>query len=536
MIGQRIGNRGIDLGTLFDRAAARHPDTRITLLEPLPLAPTLPLDTTVERLADAVADIADRLHAAGVSRGDRVVVHKRNSFDISLAACAIVRVGALPVLLSPALDGATVAGLIARVSTARLDGATPSVAPYLLTDTAALRGNLAGHDVGCLVSGLLLAEGEYPGATALHGLDPGVRRAPVRSALHAPTLVTHTSGTTGLPKLAVHTNFGLQARYRPQAAASALARRRGPVVMHVSYVHSRLFTFVAIALLRGFPLAVLDTDDPAVAGELFTRLRPIALEAHPNSFMRWEELADDPRRPLASVRYFSSTFDAIHPRTVRRLLGASDQRRPLFVQLYGQSETGPTVVSWFSRRSVSDARGRRVGRPFPLMTAVRVVSRDGRPATAASPGFIEVRTDGRVRTYLGEDERYAQQLDDGWWRMGDLGYLTRGALHLLDREVDEIPGLGSTLAVEDRLFAAFPELTEVVIVPDGARALPIVCTRGDRPIDPQRWAQAVAALPLMSPPRHVRLDELPQTATTKVKRLELARTVAAARPAAPTAG
>jgi acyl-coenzyme A synthetase/AMP-(fatty) acid ligase len=340
-----------------------------------------------------------------------------------------------------------------------------------------------------------------------------------------PALVTHTSGTTGIPKLAMHTGLTLQARYRPQASVAAMVRRRCPVALHVSFVHSRLYTALAVTMLRGFPLIVLADNDPDRAADLFAAHRPGVLETHPNSFMRWECLADDPRRPLASVRYFSSTFDAIHPRTVRRMLAASAYPRPVFGQLYGQSEVGPVAARAFTRQRPQDADGRCVGMPFPGMTDVRVVSRDGRRPSRDSPGHIEVRTDGRIVTYLGEPQRYEGQRRGPWWRMGDLGYRTRwGCLHLLDREVDEIDGFGSTLAVEDTLFTHLDELVEVIILPAPAGPpVPVICTAEDRPLDVDRWAAAVSTLPPMARPVQRRLGELPQTATTKIKRLELAR-------------
>jgi acyl-coenzyme A synthetase/AMP-(fatty) acid ligase len=297
------------------------------------------------------------------------------------------------------------------------------------------------------------------------------------------------------------------------------------VAVHVSFVHSRLFTALAIALLRGLPLIMLVDDSPEHVADVFARLRPGVVEAHPNSFMAWEQLADDPRRPLAEVKYFSSTFDAIHPRTVHRMLRASRHRFPVFAQLYGQSEVGPVVGRIFTRRRREDADGRCVGFPFPGMTGVRVVSRDGRPVSESSPGYIEVRTNGRVLTYLGEQERYARQEDDGWWRMGDVGYRTRwGCLHLLDREVDVIPGFGSSLAAEDTLFSRLEDLIEVVIVPgEDGRPIPVVSTRDDRPLDLAAWAVAVSSLPSMAAPIQWPLRDLPKTATTKIKRLELAR-------------
>jgi acyl-coenzyme A synthetase/AMP-(fatty) acid ligase len=160
---------------------------------------------------------------------------------------------------------------------------------------------------------------------------------------------------------------------------------------------------------------------------------------------------------------------------------------------------------------------------------VRVVSRDGRPPSKANPGYIEVRSDGRTKTYLGEQERYDQQVSDGgWWRMGDVGYRTKfGCVHLLDREVDLIDGFGSTLAVEDVLFGKLAELSEVVIVagPDG-QAVPVVSVKGDQRLDLAAWRRAVVGLPPMADPVQWLHEDLPQTATIKVKRLELARMLA----------
>lgn len=510
---QRIGNRGIRLGRMLERAAAKHPTNTVRLDHDLDIAPEAGRLVTVPALADLVDDFASRLWAAGVRPGERVVVHKSDGFDITLLALATARIGAVPALLSPQLDGETVLALVKRAERPHLvtDGAKLAVLPAGVFDDAA---------------SVLLTSGSHAGAVELRGLAGSPRVAPVDNPPDHPTLITHTSGTTGIPKLAVHTGRTLQARYRPQYAVTRpVLPRRETIAIHVSFVHSRLFTALAISLYRGFPIVVMVDSDPGRAADLFAQVKPGVLEAHPNSFMAWEDLADDPRGPLDNVKLFSSTFDAIHPRTVHRLLHASRRRLPLWGQLYGQSEIGPTVVRGYTKRRSPEADGRCVGMAFPGMTGVRVVSRNGEPPSKDNPGYVEIRSDGRVVTYLGEDERYAAQLTDGWWRMGDVGYRTRwGCLHLLDREVDVIEGFGSTLAAEDTLFTRLPQLAEVIIIPgvDG-RAVPVVCTKDDVPLDLDSWRKAVAGLAPMAEPVQLRHEELPQTATTKVKRLELAR-------------
>lgn len=511
---QRIRNRGIGLGRLLERAASRHPANVVLLDHDLDIAPEAGRRMTVPELADVVDDVGSRLWAAGVRPGQRVVVYKSDGFDITLLALAAARIGAVPALLSPKLDGATVAELVRRAEY-----------PHLVTDAAKIADELPDQ-VFRDTARVLLTSGSHPGAVELRALAGTPRVRPVDMPPDHPALITHTSGTTGVPKLAVHTSRTLQARYRPQYAVTRpVLRRRETIAIHVSFVHSRLFTALAISLHRGFPIVVMVDSDAGRAADLFARVRPGILEAHPNSFMSWEELADDPREPLAGVKLFSSTFDAIHPRTMHRLLHASKRRLPLWGQLYGQSEIGPTVVRGYTKHRSPDADGRCVGMPFPGMTGVRVVSRNGRRPSRENPGYVEIRSDGRVVTYLGEQERYDAQLTNEWWRMGDVGYRTRwGCLHLLDREVDLIEGFGSTLAAEDTLFTKLDELAEVIIIPgaDG-RALPVVCTKNDVPLDLDAWRRAAATLPPMAEPVQLRHEDLPQTATTKIKRLELVR-------------
>ncbi|MER5448920.1 AMP-binding protein [Streptomyces sp. NPDC002766] len=505
--------RAFCLGPLFRRAADRHGAVFVTLDRPLDTHPALGVDLTYTALADVVEELSGRLWEAGVRPSEQVVVHKADNVDIVLLTCAVSRIGAVPVLLSPALAGPVAGELVARLGR-----------PWLVTDRATLEGSLRGVE---LPVRRILCVDPAPGAEHLEKYAGAARPAPVRLHPREPALITHSSGTTGVPKLAVHCANTMWNRLVPQQAMGWPTRGE-TAALHMSFVHSRFYHLLGVLLHFGSPLVLITDPDPARVGPLLVRHRPGIVETHPNTFVLWEELADAPGGPLSRVKSYGSTFDAIHPRTVRRLLDASKRRTPWLIQLYGQSETGPVAFQWFTRRSAGRADGRRVGIGIPGFTRVRVTGPDGRPAAPGAPGRIEARTRGRILTYLGMRDRYERQLTDGWWDMGDMGCRGRlGVLRLIDREIDRIDSVDSNLAVEDTLMERLEELREVVIVPGADREpVPVVCVRGERPLDPERWRRATADLPALAEPRQWRFEDLPMTATWKVKRVEISRMLA----------
>lgn len=507
-----FSDRGFYLGPMFQQAADRHGAVPVTLDRPLDVNPVLGLDLSYPILAALVDELSGRLWEAGVRPSEQVAVHKTDNVDIVLLTCAVSRIGAVPVLLSPGLQGHVVGQLLERLHE-----------PWLLTDRAKLTGPLRDIGVADLVRQTLSVD-DAPGAVPLDKYAGAPPHTPVRLHPREPALITHSSGTTGVPKLAVHCANTMWNRLVPQKAMGWPTRGE-TAALHMSFVHSRFYHLLGVLLHFGSPLLFITDPEPAAAGPLLARHRPGIVETHPNTFVLWEELADAPGAPLARVRSYGSTFDAIHPRTVQRLLGASKRRSPWLMQLYGQSETGPVAFQWYTRRSAARADGRRVGIGIPGFTRVRIADSAGRRAQPGTPGRIEARTRGRILTYRGAQQQYDRQLGDGWWQMGDMGYRNRwGALYLIDREIDQIDSVHSNLEIEDTLMSRLDELREVVIVPGADREpIPVVCVRGEHPLDPRRWQAATADLPAMADPRQWRFDELPMTSTWKVKRVEITR-------------
>ncbi|MEU3664439.1 class I adenylate-forming enzyme family protein [Streptomyces sp. NPDC032940] len=509
-----IQKRGLHIGLLPEMAAAVNPTTPIHLDHDLEVFPEAGRRLTVAQYAEHVDDLAARLWAAGVRPDERVVIYKTANADHWMLAAAISRIGGVVVNLSPALDARTVGILIERVGR-----------PTLLTDGTKL-DLLADVPLADLTRRVLTSAGDRPGATSLAELAGAPRVKPVVRPIDEAAVITHTSGTTGIPKLVVHTPRTQGIRLVPQWRLLSLMRKKETVAIHVPFVHSRMVAAMSLALLKEYPVLLMRETDPAEVAETFLEHRPALIEALPNSLMEWEHLAEDPRAPFGSVKVFSSTFDAIHPGTMSKLLKASDRRGALFFQIYGQSEVGPAVGRAYFRRSAHKANGRCVGWAMPFGAArVRVVSRDGGRPTEHNPGRIEVAWPGLAKSYFGEQERYDSNRKGEWWGTGDVGYFTRlGCLHLLDREVDMVPGVRSSLEIEDVVLSKLDELTELVVVQGpNSEPVPVVCTVGDRPLDLGRWRAAVADFPQLADPVQLPQAELPRTATLKVQRLELAR-------------
>ncbi|KWV33342.1 class I adenylate-forming enzyme family protein [Micromonospora rifamycinica] len=513
VIHSSIRKDGLHLGLVPQLAAARNASTLLTLDHDLDVLPDAGRRLTVAQIAGHVDDLAGRLWAAGVRPGEHVAIYKSANFDVWVLASATSRIGAVPVLLSPALDAATIGALLGRLEQ-----------PNLLTDDRKL-DELADVPLADLTRRVLTVAGGRPGAVSLADLAGAPRVEPVSRQFDEAAMITHTSGTTGLPKLVVHTPETMGARLTPQWRLLSLMRKRETVAIHISFVHSRMFAAMALALFFEMPVLLMRESDPERVAELFLENRPGFIEVLPNSLMEWERLTEDRRKPFASIKYFSTTFDAIHPRTMSRLLRSSERRGALFFQIYGQSEVGPAVGRPYFRNSAHRANGRCVGWAMPGCARIRVVSRDGKRPSESNPGYIEVAWPGLAKTYFAEQDRYDTNRTDEWWRTGDVGYRTKlGCLHMFDREVDMIPGLRSALEVEDVMLGALDELTELVVVPGpNSEPVPVICTEDDRPLDLDRWRSAAARFPQLAEPIQLPQAELPRTGTLKVQRIALAR-------------
>ncbi|MFI1916223.1 AMP-binding protein [Nocardia sp. NPDC020380] len=463
-------------------------------------------------IADAAARAATLFEETGIRPGDYCAVWLDAPLDIMIVIAALSAVGGVPVLISPALDAETLARMLEPVTITRIVTTFDRLAKCEQVQT------LTQVDDWAELAGRL-------------PVTPPRRTSAVSMPGSAPYVVTHTSGTTGVPKLVQYTRKAADHQGYAQEVPAILGRLRGYAAVAVSPVHFRTVSGLLCALRRNVPLIVLADHSAESVARYVRRWQPIYLEAHPNTLMQWEHLADN--GTLASVRHYVSTFDVIHPGTVSRLLAGSRYRFASFFEAYGQSELGGIsakvhLKGFTGRRSRwgLGLGGHSTGWTAPGYSEARIVGPDGRPVPAGTPGRIQVRSEGQFQTYINRPEAAAANLDaEGWWDTGDYGRKTRfGRLILIDRQIERMTTIPSAIALEDVLLTRMPWLLEAIALEQDGRVQPVVAVR-DRAFEQNAWRTAVSGLPPMAPPIVLDYDAFPRTATGKIRRSALAQQI-----------
>lgn len=495
-------------GLVADQMPDRLRKTPVFVDRELDLAPQLGCAFDRGAVADLIVETSARLAAAGILAGSRVAVVKQNGLDIPVIALACQRIGAVPVLISSIIQSGEAVELLEAVEPELLVTDRPTLDSGALSelDPAAFASRVCVTDEG---GPMTLPEAVAPAPDPVQ---------PKSGAEHV--LITHSSGTTGTPKLVVQSADSFNSTVNFNYRLARLMRLKGPVAGHMSLVHLRSIAAVAASLRLGNPVMVITGDDPERAMKLLSEFKPVLVEAHPASFVSWESYLARYPAAVERVRLFASNFDAVHPRTIKALLGASRRRLPLYMNAYGQSETGPITVRADSRLTAEHADGRCVGYPVLGQSHVRI-AKD--PDVRGRVGAIEVRSKALCVDYLGRNDLYESKRHSGWWEMNDCGYRSRfGCLHLMDREVDAIDGVPSLLAIEDTLMERLPQLQEIVLVPDEQGSpRPVVSTYDGTALPGDVWHRHTADLPPLGDPLVRSYADLPRTATGKVQRHRL---------------
>ncbi|MDT0530695.1 class I adenylate-forming enzyme family protein [Micromonospora sp. DSM 115977] len=427
-------------GLTFDTAVDGHPAGRAL---------------TLGRLDERVAARAAWLHERGIKPRDPVAVWTTAAADMVLSYLALTRLGAIPALMNGGLRPEIAAEYVRRLR-----------GVGVLADDAH-RALLAGHDLGVPVLGTPAEAGTG---------DPAAAPQHYRHHGDDPVVITHTSGTTGVPKAVLHSHASLFAATR-HLLAMPQAQGTGRILNALPAPHTATVLMVNQALGNRAEMLLLSDQGGERVLEAIQRWRPDGVFGFS---VTWAELArfDLSAYDLDSVSLWFNTGDCSHEPHVRRLVAVGSRdvvtregvtRVPgsVFIDGLGSSEMGHSMFH-ITHRADTDRYGRCVGRPYRF-AKVAVLDAGGDPVPAGEVGWLGVDSPSLFRGYWNDSATTYRSRQRGWYLTGDLVYADdEGRYHHLDRAVDAVDaGDGRwfyTALSEERVLAACPDVTDCTVV------------------------------------------------------------------------
>ena len=461
----------------------------------------------------------------GIARGDRVATLCLNH-DLQLAllfACA--RLGAIFVPLNYRLAVPELAAIAAHAG------------------VRAIFHDDAHADAAAAVARASEVEGDGAGGTLRHAhidrlIDSPAPPEPVEAPIgpmpdDTPLLLVYTSGTTGQPKGALHTQAALLANARASWWAHDM-RGTDHVLSTLPMFHvGGLCIQTVPALLLGAQVTLHERFTPDAWLEALAEARPtlsLMVPATLRAVLDHPGWIDADLTVLRGVMAGSSTIphayiDAFHARGV-----------PLG-QVYGATETGP--VSIVLRLHEAMARPGYAGWPQPE-AQVRLIGRDGEAVPEGEVGEICIRASNLMQGYWREPSHPG--FADGWFRSGDLAHRDAdGCIEVVGRSKDMIISGGENIypAEIENALVALPGVAECAVVglPDprwGEVPVAVIVPAQDADraalaTEPLRETLAARIARFKLPREVVLLDALPKSALGKVLKPQLRATLEAER-------
>ncbi|MCO5169713.1 MAG: acetate--CoA ligase [Planctomycetes bacterium] len=378
-----------------------------------------PRDLTYGQLREETDRCADVLRSLGVGRGDRVFTLLGRVPELHVVALGALKRGAVFCGLFSAFGPEPIQARLERGA-----GKVLVTTPALYAQKVApLRARLPGLEHVLLVGEpdeVTRCEGALDLWRLLERASPSHEL--VATAPDDMALLHFTSGTTGLPKGAVHVHEAVVAHH--VTAQLALDLREGDVywctadpgwVTGVSYG--------VIAPLTNGVTSIIDEGD--FNAERWYRIleeqRVNVWYTAPTAVRMMMKVGEEAARPfdLSALRFVASVGEPLNPEAVRwgvRALGL-----PIHDNWW-QTETGGVMIANFASQPI---RPGSMGRPLPGVEAAIVRRTDAGVEEVHAPGeqgelALRPGWPSMFRGYLHDDERYRRCFAGGWYLTGDL--------------------------------------------------------------------------------------------------------------------
>ena len=339
-----------------------------------------------------------------------------------------------------------------------------------------------------------------------------------------------TSGTTGKPKQAMLTHNNIL--FSERAFTSGLGRGEHDVMFMPSPLnHATGFFHGLISPLLLGGRAVLQQDFRAAEAIDLMNAEGVtwSMSATPFIFDMLNIMEANPDLSFTTLEVFACG-GAPPPPSLNELAG---RHRILLCEIYGSTESCPHVYVPLDK--CTERNGAWSGVAFEGIE-VRVVDEMGRELPAGAQGEEISRGPHQFVGYLNEPDRTNEALDDeGWFYSGDLGYMDEeGRLRINGRKKEVIIRGGENISareIDDDLIGCPGLACSATIGMPDERLGERICTfvSPTDPTHPPTQEELIAYLQSrhiakrLWPERVEVIDEIPVTATGKVKRFILAQ-------------
>ena len=465
--------------------------------------------------AQLVDITAHQFQAEGLVAGSVIGWLGHNSPELLAALLACARLGAIFVPLNWRLAAPELAAIAAHAGVSALKN-TPELA------------GLAGQ-----VRALVASAGPSGPPSHRGGPETGTDADADADADAAPqpgdVMRVYTSGTSGEPKAAVHTQAGMLANIEMALAVQGLtANDRVLAVLPLFHVGG-LCIQVLPALAVGAAVHLHARFDAAAWLHDVATWRPTTSLLVPAVMQAVQAHPDWPSADLSGLRFINSGSQVVPV----ALIEAFHQRGVPVAQVYGSTETGPFSIALRPEEALTLVGS--VGRPAPGVR-LRLVDALGADVVQGSVGEIWLQAPNLMRGYhrLPAGAGFVA----GWFATGDLAWAdAQGCVWVVGRSKDLIISGGENIhpAEIENLAVTWPGVAEAAVVglPDarwGEVPVLVLVAKPDVSIDLDALrAEFSRCLARFKQPRRiVVVDALPRTALGKVQKAVLCRGLAAA--------
>jgi long-chain acyl-CoA synthetase len=398
--------------------------------------------------------LANWLRSRGLRKGDRAVMLLPNCAEFAVAYFALMKIGAVTVILDFRFTPPEMAPLLAETGAKALitHSRQKTFAARMLRDREDL------HHV-VMVAEEHEENGLIPYATALSEGDPARPRVPLKEEDEA--LYLYTSGTSGRPKGVVLSYDHLT--YFPDTMKSFEPISEKDVVglvLPMSHISGPIYLNLMADL--GHRVVIIDEIRPKKILEEIQRRKITFFSAVPPIYKMMLNLPSRDRYDLSSLKWVAMMGTVVPEELMQEWVEQYPQIRAL--QGYGATETSPLLTL----TPYEDAPGKMAsaGRPVPGVE-IRVVDREGRELPTGQVGEVIARGPQIMKGYYKNPQATERAIRDGWYFTGDLGRFDEdGYLYVLGRSDDMIISAGMNVypSEVENVLVSHSKVAEVAVV------------------------------------------------------------------------